>query len=136
MTPADTIPIRKLSTSFLTGLVRSWAAPSDAISAEFSSAFMSFFHSKALPTLLKTCSDGSLQLGDAATQSLLVEISGLIWQMNVVQGAEVSVSYFQQLMPALGWPVQTQQNFVQALTSATNPTAFSDAFKRLIRSSR
>ncbi len=104
------------------------------MSAALSAAFLDFLHKRALPVVLGTCTDGSMNLQDAGSQSVLVELATLIWTMRSVQGAESTVSYFGQMLPALGWPDQPVGAFVQLLTVSTNPSMFRDNFKQLMRS--
>lgn len=135
------IPIRKSAVGILVGLVKAWgntiANKSEVsdISAELRQAFYSFLYDQAIPLILGSCTDRvSINLKDAATQGLLVEIASLLWTMHSLNPIE-TISYFRQLLVALGWPEEPARTFITLLSNANMPVGtFKDSFKQFIRS--
>lgn len=142
---AGGIPLRKAATGALTGLVKAWltvptsSTASDGQSAvplHLSSALWSFLKEKALPTALRACTDGiSLDLKDAAAQALLVDIGALLWSLSATSCKQGELrAYFDEALPALGWPPNATAALQAMLTPVSPLGTFKENFKKFIRS--
>lgn len=81
------IPMRKSAVVILTALAAPWSRP--LVAAELSDAFRSFLLQQAIPSILFDLTDGhTLNLSDAATHNLLVEVGGLIWTVSTHFGPQ------------------------------------------------
>ena len=148
------LPLRKGGLIVITALIRVWCAPYGSLSAEqiaaagfvstaqglvapqLSSAFLSFVCDHAVPAMLSSCSDGgkSVNVKDAASQSVLVEIAALQWTLYQVLGAQDAMSYFSAVLTKLGWSVAVQQTYLVQLTAEQPLGTYRDTFKQFIRS--
>jgi hypothetical protein len=150
------IPLRKAAVGTLTGLVKAWLSTpvsSTAVTTSdtfraisvpsslpvppyLSTALWSFLKEKALIVCLRACTDGlSLDLKDAAAQALLVDIGGLLWTLASPSCKQDPLrAYFQEVLPALGWPVDASNALQNMLITPGPLGTFKENFKKFIRS--
>lgn len=148
------LPLRKGAIIVLTGLVKVWCSPFSSLSAEtaatvgfvdkmqcavppqLTAAFLSFLCDHAVPAMLSSCSDGgrSVNVKDAAAQSVLVEMAALQWTLYFVLGTQAAMSYFTDLLIKLGWNSTIQQTFLLQLSAEQPLGTYKDTFKLFIRS--
>ena len=136
---AGGVPLRKAATGALTGLVKAWLsadASSVTVPPHLSAALWSFLKEKALPTALRACTDGtSLDLRDAAAQALLVDIGALLWTLSAPTCKQEQLrGYFDEALPALGWPPNASLALQTMLATPAPLGTFKENFKKFIRS--
>eukprot|EP01034_Spumella_vulgaris_P022267 gene22267-28381_t len=150
------LPLRKGGIVVLVALIKIWCVPSPDISSELVSsasfvsvsatgsslpahltaAFQSFLLDHAMPAMLASVSDGgrSVNVKDAAAQSVVVEIAAALWTLQLVLGAQAMTSYLSGVLTALAWGTTTQQTCVQQLTAFPLLGAYRETFKLFLRS--
>lgn len=151
------IPLRKAAVSTLTGLVKAWlwthalspltstnidpskgisAPPSVPVPPHLSTALWAFIKEKAIVVCLRACTDGtSLDLKDAAAQALLVDIGALLWTLASPSCQQEPLrAYFQEALPALGWPLNASTALQNMLIIPGPLGTFKENFKKFIRS--
>ena len=135
---AGGIPLRKAATGTLTGLVKAWLSnPSPhPIPSTLSAALWSFMKEKALPTILRSCTDGvSLDLRDAAAQAYLVDVGTFLWTLSSPTCQEEQLRiYLTEALPALGWSQNAASVLLNMLAAQTPLGTFKENFKKFIRS--
>ena len=135
---AGGIPLRKAATGTLTGLVKAWlSVPSThPIPSTLSAALWSFIKEKALPTILRSCTDGvSLDLRDAAAQAYLVDVGTFLWTLSSPTCQEEQLRiYLTDALPALGWSQNAASVLLNMLAAQTPLGTFKENFKKFIRS--
>ena len=133
-------PVLSVSSSGVSGSGLSIPPP-----VNLSEALWVFLRDQALGSILSALTDGhSVDVRDAATQSLLVEVGGLIWTLQLALSAHAATPplvpascttpmlhslslpvYLGQLLPLIGWPshaVNTLQQIVSAINNSPSPT--------------
>lgn len=150
------LPLRKGGIVVLVSLVKVWCVPSQTVSADlvasagFPSAggagsslpahlapvFQSFLLEHAVPAMLASVSDGgrSVNVKDAAAQSVIVEIAAALWTLQLVLGAQATASYLSGVLTTLAWGSATQQTCLQQLTAFPLLGAYRETFKLFLRS--
>ena len=135
---AGGIPLRKAATGTLTGLVKAWLSiPSThPIPSSLAAALWSFMKEKALPTILRSCTDGvSLDLRDAAAQAYLVDVGTFLWTLSSPTCQEEQLrTYLTDALPALGWSHNAASILMNMLAAQTPLGTFKENFKKFIRS--
>ena len=135
---AGGIPLRKAATGTLTGLVKAWLSTLSAhpIPTTLSAALWSFLKEKALPTILRSCTDGvSLDLRDAAAQAYLVDVGTFLWTLSSPTCQEEQHRlYLTDALPALGWSQNAASVLLNMLAAQTPLGTFKENFKKFIRS--
>jgi hypothetical protein len=149
------LPLRKGGIIVLVSLVKVWCVPSSAVSADlvasagFTSVggagsslpahltpvFQSFLLDHAMPAMLASVSDGgrSVNVKDAAAQSVVVEIAAALWTLQLVLGAQATASYLSGVLTTLAWGSSTQQTCLQQLTAFPLLGAYRETFKLFLR---
>lgn len=131
--PALSLPIRKSAVGIVTALVKVWGSSESAsfVSPGLRQAMYQFLYDRAVPTVLRSLTDRvSVNVRDAMTQSLLVEVGVLVWTMHAVNAAD-TIAYLQQLLPALGWPPASCMSLIASLSLPVH--AFKESFKQFVR---
>lgn len=149
------IPLRKAAVGTLTGLVKVWLStpvpsttvnnsdapkgtpvPNLTVPPHLSTALWAFIKEKALVVCLRACTDGvSLDLKDAAAQALLVDIGALLWTLASPSCQQDPLrAYFQEVLPALGWPLDASNALQNMLITPGPLGTFKENFKKFIRS--
>ena len=145
---ASTFPIKRPVLILLAILTTKWLAVNVTISQEVTNLLVSLLCDVAIPLSFRACSDGSVDVGDAASQGYLGDIGHLLWAMASVKN-EDTVQFLQMsLLPSLGWPGDAitelvtmlvavgQQSSPAHASSAANTrvlSSFKEAFKVHIR---
>ena len=132
------VPLRKAATSALTGLVKSWLSKPTPhpIPSSLSAALWSFLKEKAIPTILRSCTDGtSLDLKDANSLAFLVDVGTFFWTLSTPNcHPEELRSYLSEALPALGWS-HGASSALQNMLSAPSPLGtFKESFKKFMKS--
>lgn len=148
------LPLRKGGAVVMVALMKVFCLPSPTISAEAAAAagfpvvnaanlspqliasFQAYLLDHVIPTALSSCTDGgrSVNVKDAAAQSLLVEVASMLWILHHILGTQMTVSYMTGLLAKLGWNATTQQTFIQQLITPTPLGTYKETFKQFIRS--
>ena len=105
---------------------------------------------QAIPSVMISLGESSLDMRDAATNALLGDIATLLWVYLEVFGQEEVIQFMESLLRALNWPSETGRiilsllsdvgpivrlNQTIALTSS-QINSFRDKFRKLIRNLR
>jgi hypothetical protein len=126
------IPIRKIATSIVVGLVKNWSNPSNEVNQQLISSFNSYLYDLLLPSIMQSLT--VVNLKDGKTQEYISEIGELLWNINLKRSRDLN-SYFPSLLTALNWNSNLIINFDQIIHDASSQQChtFRDLFKKFIR---
>ena len=142
---ASTFNVKRPVLISLANLTIKWLASGVAISQEVTNLLVSLLCDVAIPLSFRACSDGSIDVSDAASQGYLGDIGHLVWAMAIVKNNDTIHFLQESLLPSLGWPTEGIAELISMLAAVNQSTSpsnsgntrvlsnFKESFKVLIR---